>query len=158
VLMRYEPKVAMLLMGKARSQGGSTTSSFLSPMRFELVPTEQAVFAIGYTAPSQHLLSYNFEDMYKTVAEACWPRQPEKSLGWAMKYSPTDFLLDLVQSNLIEGVIQADRLDQLKELYYPLETQLPTVTQVCDRLNQFVLENFALTDLLHVNAERTSTF
>lgn len=157
-LLAYEPKVALLLMGKARSKGGSITSSFLTPMRFELVPTEQSVFAIGYTAPSKQLLDYNFEHTYKAVAEACWPRQLEMSLGWAMKYSPTDVLLDMVQSNLIEGVVQADRLDQLKELHYPLETQLPTVTRACDRLRQFVMENFALTDLLHVNVERTSEF
>jgi len=76
----------------------------------------------------------------------------------ARKYSRTDYLLDLVQSNLIEGVVQADRIDQLKEFHYQLERQLPAASHACDKLKQFLQENFQLVDLLHVNERGTIPF
>jgi len=136
-------------------------------MRFGLVPTEESVFAIGYTAPAERLLHHNFEDTCEAVladyrryeiepreikrAEAIWMLR-------ARKYSRTDYLLDLVQSNLIEGVVQADRIDQLKEFHYQLERQLPAASHACDKLKQFLQENFQLGDLLHVSESGTIPF
>jgi hypothetical protein len=166
-LEHYDPKLALLLTGKAPPQGGSHTTAFLSPMRFGLAPTEESVFAIGYTAPAERLLYHNFEDTCEAVLAdyrryEVEPREIERTeTMWmlrARKYSRTDYLLDLVQSNLIEGVVQADRIDQLRELLYRLETQLPAVPRSCDKLKRFLQENFQLVDLLHVSERGASPF
>jgi hypothetical protein len=51
-----------------------------------------------------------------------------------------------------------DRIDQLKEFHYQLETQLPAASHACDKLKQFLQENFQLGDLLNVSESGTIPF
>jgi len=157
VLAKYDPRLGWLLMGKGRPRGRLITSSFLSPMRFDLVPAETAVFAIGYTVPSEDLLRDDLCQRYETALKKACEASPDK-VPWAMLYWERDFLLEIVEGALVNGVIEAHRLDQVQELALSLETQVAILTAACETLREFIRQRFSLEDLFHVNLYHAITF
>ena len=75
VLMEYDPRLSLVFMGIIRS--GSETSAFMEPMCFRLVPTEEAVFAIGYTAPTEQLLGHDFQASCNAAIDEELPLEPQ---------------------------------------------------------------------------------
>lgn len=155
VLMRYDPRLSLVFMGIIKS--GSETSAFLQPMYFRLVPMEEAVFAIGYTAPTEQLLHHDFQASRNAVMEEL-PIEPETLVDHARVYSRTDYLLDLVRAGMVEGVIQADRIDQLEGPYRAVEEQLPTVTRTLKELRRYIQKRVVVADMLHPSLNREAAF
>jgi hypothetical protein len=146
LLIGYEKSVALMLFGVVSPR--PPTSRFLEAMRFELVPTEESVFAIGYTAPTPALHQFDFENFHDVILNEAPHFDLDGKVGHAYKYSTKDPLLNLVESRLVSGVIQADRWDQLSAPYNLVKAQLNGVQRVRDTLTHHIQGRISISDLV----------
>lgn len=146
LLIQYEKSIALMLFGVVPPH--PATSRFLGAMRFELVPTEESVFAMGYTAPTSALHAFDFESFRNDVLNEAPPFDLDGKVGHAYIYSTKDPLLNLVESRLVSGVIQADRWDQLSAPYGLVKSQLNGVRRVRDALTHHIENRISISDLV----------
>jgi hypothetical protein len=149
----YDQQLALLLCGVAHMKQGFLMTCCSTRMRFELLPNPESVFAIGYSAPTDWLMTADLEDSYRTagaIAERLGPHRDilHRDIRWEW---PEDVLLCLVQDNLVEERIPDNGTTQLAVLSNMVSRFLPHLTGAREALARFIRENFSVEDLLYVS-------
>lgn len=149
----YDSDLARLLLGAGHMKGRLITSSFTDAMQFGFSPTKASVFALRYTAPSNALLNCDLHDILDSTRHA--EEYLTMNNGVASGHWPKDLLFEMVTANTEFGVIEADRVDQLKMLFDLLQASLPSLTQAKDGLRKFMQDRFTFDDLLYATKRRS---
>lgn len=153
----YDPDLACVLVGVRAVKQGIVISSFTQCMRFGFAQNSDSVFALSYTAPSKRLLEENFRETLESsllIARELLASNRRVVSPWADW--PKDLLFEAIENNFEYGVIEANRIDQVRSLCDLLETSLPLLSQAKAKLRTFIQEKFTLEDLLYASKRRNS--
>jgi len=163
VIQIYDPYLALVLTGISEYKQQILVSSFTKKMSFDVLPNPDYVFSIKSSIPSEELMNNSLEHNYdcvKKLADKIHNNTLKKipsSIQYEVRESgllinswTEDFLLTLVDENLIDCYISANRIDEFDEFYTNIEKYLPILRHAREQFGSFLRENFTIEDLLYV--------